>query len=70
MCSNLHSKGIGASVNSAIAISYEDEEVLWKEGALGYDSPRSLLNCVFFYVGIFFALRGGQEQRGLVWENF
>ena len=29
-----------------------------------------MLNTVFFYVGIFFSLCGGQEQRDLIWENF
>ena len=70
VCSDLHSKGIGANVKSAVTISYEDEDVLWKEGVLGYNSPRTLLNTVFFYVGLFFSLRGGQEQRDLSWQNF
>ena len=68
--SDLHSRGIGAKTSTATVISYEDEELLWTQGILGYNSPRALLNTVFYYVGLLFCLRGGQEQRSLSWKNF
>jgi hypothetical protein len=70
VCSELHSIGIGAEVNSALIISYEHEDLFWTAGALGYDNPRALFYSVFFYTGLSFCLRGGQEQRDLSWKNF
>ena len=37
--------------------------MFWERGVLGLDNPRSLLYTTFFYVGLHFCLRGGQEQR-------
>ncbi len=70
VCSQLHTRGVGAKTNSAAVITLEDEDLLWRQGILGCDSPRVLFHTVFFYVGLFFCLRGGQEQRSLTWENF
>jgi hypothetical protein len=70
ICSDLHSRGIGADVRSALVISYEHEDMFWQSGALGYCSPRILFYTIFFYAGLSFCLRGGQEQRDLTWKNF
>ena len=70
VCSELHTRGVGAKTNSAAVISLEDEDLLWSQGLLGYDSPLVLFHTVFFYIGLFFCLRGGQEQRNLSWQNF
>ena len=70
VCSELHSSGIGADTKLSMVISYEHEDLLWRHGALTYDNPRGLFHAVFFYVGLSFCLRGGQEQRDLVWSNF
>ena len=70
VCSDLHSRGIGANSKAAGVISYEHEDLFWEVGALSYDTPRGLFNCVFFYVGLSFCLCGGQEQRSLSWKNF
>ena len=61
----LHSKGIGASKTQAALITKEEELKLWETGALGSSDPESLLNAVFFYNGINFTLRGGEEHRSL-----
>ena len=37
---------------------------------MGTDTPKQLLNTVFFYVGKIFCLRGGVEQRGLKISQF
>ena len=70
MFSNLHAEGIGAEKKSASAITVEDEELLWEKELLSFDSPRSLQNLAFFYVGLHFALRGGEEQRDLKVAQF
>ena len=61
----LHEKGVGTSRRQAEVISVEEEEALWRNRALGTESPLSLLNAVFFYNGMYFVLRGGEEHRGL-----
>lgn len=63
LCSNLHAEGIGATVQSAPIISFEDEQMLLDAGVLSMDSPTSLLHMVFFYVSLHCCLCGGQEQR-------
>ena len=66
----LRNEGVGAEVKHAEAISYEEEELLWKEEVLGYHSPSSLLNTVFFYNGKVLMLRGGREHRLLKLSQF
>ena len=65
VCSKLHSEGVGAVKKCAQVISFDDEEHLWQQGVLGFDNPPVLFNTVFFYVGLHFCLRGGQEHREL-----
>lgn len=38
--------------------------------AMSFETPRSLQNMVFFYTGLHFSLRGGQEQRDLKVDQF
>ena len=61
----LHSKGVGTSVNRTKPLSPEDEDQLWVTGVLNPNTPEGLLNCVFFYNGKNFCLRGGQEHRDM-----
>ena len=49
----------------AAVISLEQEELIWQKGALGVHSPDSLLQAVFYTVGLHFYLRGGQEHPDL-----
>jgi hypothetical protein len=61
----LHTKGLGASVNTTKPLSRHDEDQLWETGVLNPSTPEGLLNCVFFYNGKNFCLRGGQEHRDM-----
>ena len=65
VCSNLHAQGVGAQKKSANVVSAEDEDLFWEKKAMSFETPRSLQNLVFYYVGLHFSLRGGQEQRDL-----
>ena len=38
---------------------------MWEKGVLSFATPKTLQYAVFFYVGLHFSLRGGQEQRDL-----
>lgn len=62
--------GIGTKVKQAKIVRREDEEKLWQEGVLGGDTGISLLNAVFYKVGMHFALRGGKEHHDLKVSNF
>ena len=44
----LWSAGIGVADKHNEGISYDEEQLLWSEGVLGLDYPRTLLNTVFF----------------------
>lgn len=68
--SSLHAQGVGAEKKSAAVITEEDEKLMWEKGVLSYDNPVGLQNMVFFYIGLYFSLRGGQEQRDLKIEQF
>ena len=70
VCSQLHSKGVGSSVKSAAVMSFDDEDALWDRKVMSMDDPSSLLNLIFFYVGLHCCLRGGQEHRDLSVDQF
>lgn len=70
LSSTLHSKGIGATKESASVIEVCDEDVFWCMSLVGYSSPKVLQRTVFFYVGLNFVLRGVQEQYDLVPSQF
>ena len=53
VCVALRKEGIGADVKHATVISLEHEELMWKKGAIGVDSPASLLRATFFILSDF-----------------
>ena len=44
-------------------IGNDEEESLWQLGLLGDHSAQALVNAMVFQMGLFFALRSGQEHR-------
>ena len=61
----LRQKGIGTTVKRAEIISEEVEEKMWREGCLGDDTPKKLLDTLVFGFGMNYALRSGKEHRKL-----
>lgn len=47
------------------AITYEDENSLWRNGTFGHSNPNQIINTLVYHFGIHFSLRAGQEQRDL-----
>lgn len=66
----LREAGVGATVKHTSVFSAAEEDQLWSAGVLGVDSPRALLNAVFFTVGKTFCLRGGREHEMLKLKQF
>ena len=65
----LKQAGIGSEKRQPEPLTKDEEELLWKNGVLGDHSPQALLNSVFFFNGICFALRGGDEHRHLRFKD-
>ena len=42
-----------------------EENLMWQLGVVGTDTPRALLQAIFFYNGKKFLLRVGEEHSGL-----
>lgn len=66
----LHAKGVGTTRRQAEVVTCDEEEILWSSGELSTDSPDGLLKAVFYYNGLNFVLRGGQEHRNLKVSQF
>ena len=61
----LQSNGLGSKRKQAEPLTLEEEEELWNKKVLGDHNPHALLNTVVFMVGLYFALRSGDEHRQL-----
>ncbi len=61
----LRATGLGVNIKKAEPITAEEEETLWEHGALGDADPVTLLNTLFYLIGVNFALRSGKEHRRL-----
>ena len=62
VCVSLLKEGIGADVKHARVLTLEYEATLWQTGVLGIDTPKSLLQAVFFITEMHFCLGRGQEH--------
>ena len=65
----LKQAGMGSRKRQAEPLTGEEEELLWEKGILGDHSPKALLNSVFFFNGVCFALRSGEEHRRLRFKD-
>ena len=61
--------GAGCSKRQAEPLTAAAEELLWQKGVLGNHSPLALLHTVFYFNGVRFALRSGDEHRRLRFEK-
>ena len=58
----LQSNGIGSKRKQAEPLTLEEEEELWNKKILGDHNPHALLNTMIFMMGLYFALRSGDEH--------
>ena len=65
----LREKNIGTSTSHHQPFDKDEIDHLWATGVLGTGNPLSLLNAVFFYTGMQFCLRGGDEHQKLRLEQ-
>lgn len=65
----LFSKGMGNQPHKADSLSDSDEERLWISGQLGFHSPQSLFNTVWYFNTKLFGFRGGHETRQMMWGD-
>ena len=59
----LRKDGVGSESKHSEIITKEEENQLWCAKVLGLETPKALLQTVFYYNGKNFCLRGGQEHR-------
>lgn len=66
----LRHEGKGTRPSATDALTWEEEEMLWKEGRLGRHTPEVLLNTTWYLVSQHFGLRRRQENYDLRVEHF
>ena len=64
------SEGLGMNSKQAENISPAQENALWEKKIIDIDTPKGLLNALFYAIGVHFALRGGKAHRDLTIANF
>ncbi|XP_068671314.1 uncharacterized protein KIAA1958-like [Montipora foliosa] len=66
----LREQGMGKRPNKAKSLKKEEEEILWENGQLGNQTPRSLINTMWWLLTMHFGLRGQQEHHDMMVEDF
>ena len=66
----LRESGLGKKPNASRSLTKQEEEVLWDCGELGSDTPSSLQNTLWFFLGQHLGFRGRQEHYSLKVEHF
>ena len=66
----LTSQGVGVAKKCAQPLTSEQENELWEKGIFSIHTAEGLLNAVFWYACKCFGLRGGDEHRSLMREQF
>ena len=66
----LTSQGVGVAKKCAQPLTSEQENELWEKGIFSIHTAEGLLNAVFWYACKYFGLRGGDEHRSLMREQF
>ena len=61
---------MGKRPNKAQSLTKEEEEILWKNGQLGDETPPSLINTVWWFLTMYFGLRSRQEHHDMKVEDF
>ena len=62
--------GLGKRPNKARQVSAEEEEILWKTGKFGRESPEALVQTMWWLLTQHFGLRGRQEHHGMRLDDF
>ena len=58
-------RGLVCDKRQPLVITTDEEDILWNTHVLGDDNPNKLVATLFYFIGLNFALRGGQEHRDL-----
>ena len=62
VCRQLHNEGLATMTKRSGFLTLEEEDLLWKNSAMGIDTPKQLLCAVVVFIMENFALRGGDEH--------
>ena len=67
---HLRHLGMRKRPNKACSLSPDEVETLWRCGEFGRETPRSVLNTLFWQFGAHFGMRGRQEHHDMKVEHF